>query len=60
MQNFMTDNVQLPKAANFSQPSSKLSNIIFSPTLVRRAVKKLEVNTAAGPDGIPRVLHQMH
>lgn len=53
VQNFTFDNGQLPKTANFSQSPSKLGNIIFSPTLVRRAIKKLKVNTAPGPDGIP-------
>jgi hypothetical protein len=56
VQNFTFDYGQTPKAATFSQPSSKLSNIIFSLTLVRRAIKKLKVNTAADPDGIPRIL----
>jgi hypothetical protein len=37
----------------FNGRNKKLSYIHFSPTLVRRAIKKLKHKTKGGPDGIP-------
>ena len=43
----------LPCRDNFRQPPGKLSRILFTPSLVRRAIKKLKIKTAGGPDGVP-------
>jgi hypothetical protein len=53
VQNFTSDNCRLPKETNFKHPSSQLSHIIFSPSLIRRAIRRLKVKTSPGPDGIP-------
>ena len=52
-QNFTVDNGHLPCASNFGQSSCKLSRILFTGSLIRRAIKKLKVKTSGGPDGIP-------
>jgi hypothetical protein len=51
--NFTVDNNVLPDVSNFQRSQQKLSYIHFSPTLVRRAIKKLKHKTKGGPDGIP-------
>lgn len=52
-QNYTADNGVLPSLHTFDKPPSKLSYIHFSPSLVRRAIKRLSVRTKGGPDGIP-------
>jgi hypothetical protein len=51
--NFTVDNGVLPCPSSFSKPPAKLSYIHFTPTLVRRAIKRLNKRTKGGPDGIP-------
>lgn len=49
---FTTDNKSLPK----NQPRTTdagLSSIVFTPTLVSRIIKTLNVRSAGGPDGVP-------
>jgi hypothetical protein len=53
VRNFTVDDGRLPCGNNFNQPPSKLCRVLFTPSLVRRAIKKLKVNTTGGPDGIP-------
>ena len=52
-QNYTADNGVLPSPQTFTEPPSKLSYIYFTPSLVRRAIKRLSVRTKGGPDGIP-------
>jgi hypothetical protein len=49
--NYNLDNGRLPSSGKHA--SGYLSRIYFSPALVRRAIKKLNVNAKGGPDGIP-------
>jgi hypothetical protein len=49
--NYNLDNGRLPSSSKHA--SGNLSRIYFSPALVRRAIKKLNVNAKGGPDGIP-------
>jgi hypothetical protein len=49
--NYSVDNGRLPSSSKHA--SGNLSRIYFSPALVRRAIKKLNVKTKGGPDGIP-------
>jgi hypothetical protein len=53
VRNLTVDDGHLPCGDNFKQPPGKLSRILFTPSLVRRAIKKLKVKTAGGPDAIP-------
>ena len=53
VQSFTLDNGRLPRTSDFKRPPGNLSHIVFSSSLVRRAIKKLKTKTAAGPDGIP-------
>jgi hypothetical protein len=50
---YTADNGCLPTAA--TKVSSQLSRVYFSPSLVRRAIKRLKVKTKGGPDGIPPI-----
>jgi hypothetical protein len=43
----------LPHHDNFNKSPHKLSYIYFTPSLVRRAIKRLSARTKGGPDGIP-------
>jgi hypothetical protein len=52
-QNFTFDNGILPGTASIKRSCRKLSYISFTPTLVRRVIKKLNHKTKSGPDGIP-------
>jgi len=36
--------------------SSRLGNIVFTPGLINKAIKKLKANAKGGPDGIPPIL----
>jgi hypothetical protein len=51
--NFITDNGIMPVVSNIRQSSSKLTHILFTPALVRRAIKRLKHKTKGGPDGLP-------
>ena len=53
MRNLTVDDGCLPCRDNFRQPPGKHSRILFTPSLVRRAIKKLKIKTAGGPDGVP-------
>ena len=48
---YTIDNGRLP--ANVKNATSKLSRVNFTPSQVRRAIKRLNAKTAGGPDGIP-------
>jgi hypothetical protein len=48
---YTVDNGRIP--SNLKNALSKLSNVYFSPSRVRRAIKRLKAKTAGGPDGIP-------
>lgn len=50
--NYSIDNGILPTASNLTT-TAKLEYIHFTPSLVRRAIKKLSCRTKGGPDGIP-------
>ena len=59
--NFTTDNGILPKASSVFPPINKLSHIYFTPSLIRRAIKRLQHETKGGPDGIsPSVFISCH
>jgi hypothetical protein len=52
VRNFTVDDGHLPCGNNFNQPPGKLCRVLFTPSLVRRTIKKLKVKTTGGPDGI--------
>jgi len=52
--NFTYDNGVIPSSVH-SNDQHGLSNIIFSPNLVRKVISKLKSNSSGGPDGIPPV-----
>lgn len=55
--NFTYDNGLLPTSVHSNDKLTLpgLSNIIFSPNLVRKVITKLKSNSSGGPDGIPPV-----
>ena len=53
VKNFTADDGRTPRTDNLKPSDSHLSRVYFTPTLVRRAIKKLKPKTAGGPDGIP-------
>ncbi len=53
--NYTVDNGCLPHFPKHTK--SELNRILFTPTLVRRAIRKLKVKTKGGPDGIPPIFY---
>jgi hypothetical protein len=53
IKNSVVDNGVLPVDSSIRRSHNKLNYIHFTPTLVRRAIKKLKHKTRGGPDGIP-------
>jgi hypothetical protein len=53
IKNSVIDNGVLPVDSSIRRSHNKLNYIHFTPTLVRRAIKKLKHKTRGGPDGIP-------
>jgi hypothetical protein len=51
LNNYTADNGCLP---HFPKQTSELNCILFTPTLVRRVIRKLKVKTKGGPGGIPQ------
>jgi hypothetical protein len=51
--NFVVDNGLLPAVSNIEHSPNKLDHIVFTPALVRLAIKKLKHKTKGGPDCIP-------
>ena len=52
---FTIDNHTLPQCNQKASPAQNLSNVIFTTTATERAMKKLKITTAGGPDGIPPI-----
>jgi hypothetical protein len=53
VRNVTVDDGPLPCGNNFKQPSVKVYRVFFTASVDRRAIKKLIVKAAGGPDGIP-------
>jgi hypothetical protein len=51
---FIHDNGIIPPS-DAPTNDSKLNNIVFSPLLVQRVIKRLKIKTKGGPDGIPPI-----
>jgi hypothetical protein len=52
---FTTDNGHLPAVSTPPVTNSSLSNVVFSPLLVKRAISKLKAKSKGGPDGLPPI-----
>ena len=53
LKNFSADNNIIPCSVIVQPFSGQLCNILFTPNLVRRAIKRLKSNSTGGPDGVP-------
>ena len=51
-----TDDGCLPNFDRVVPEDTLLSEVTFTPTLVKRAIKKMKNNTSSGPDGLPPAL----
>ena len=49
---FITDNGHIPIVSTPPITNTCLSNVIFSPVLVKRAIHKLKAKSKGGPDGL--------
>jgi hypothetical protein len=52
---FTLDDGIIPVFSNPPVTSSSLSSVIFSPDLVKRAIRKLKAKSKGGPDGLPPI-----
>ena len=53
---YTQDNGSLPPLSTGYSTSSKLSSIIFTPTLVKRVIKRINGKAKGGPDDIPPLI----
>jgi hypothetical protein len=52
---FTTDNGHIPALSTPAVTNTSLSNVLFSPVLVKRAIRKLKAKSKGGPDGLPPI-----
>jgi hypothetical protein len=52
---FITDNGVIPNKCTNNSLENKLNDIVFTPVLIERVLKKLKVKTKGGPDGVPPI-----
>jgi hypothetical protein len=52
---FTSDNGCIPPLSAAPIPGNKISNVIFTTNLVRKAIIKLRANSKGGPDGLPPI-----
>lgn len=55
---FVKDNGNLPGVSGINIPTTTIKSVIFTSTIVLRAIKKLKINSSGGPDGIPPIFYK--
>ena len=53
---FVRDNNVVPTIQTKVAPNISISNVNFTPHIVRKHLQKLRPNTSSGPDGVPPIL----